>query len=271
MSKGHNKEKTLENAVEEAAELTAEGVEVVEVKAAEVAEAATTVAPLKKKKKRNWPIILGVLALVGIVVGVGALIWHEQPSFCGAICHNPMDPYYATYGEEPGKAGTDKWGNAVSDSNAMMVVSHKVENRADCLACHVPSLGVQMQEGLQWVTGSFESPLEESTLSHLVKDRGVEAEEFCLNAACHDMDRKGLMQKTAERERNPHNWLVIAPSDTNHAAVKDAVGQCDSCHKGHRASVFLCSQCHSDYDLPDGWITWAEEQSLAKRYGRVAD
>ena len=38
------------------------------------------------------------------------MVWHEQPSFCNAICHDPMDPYLHVRGRTCQPA-TDKWGN----------------------------------------------------------------------------------------------------------------------------------------------------------------
>ena len=42
---------------------------------------------------------------VAIVAGAAfAEPWHEQPSFCNAVCHNPMDAYVeAITGRRPGR------------------------------------------------------------------------------------------------------------------------------------------------------------------------
>lgn len=53
-------------------------------------------------KSRKWPIIAAVVAVVAAVAGGGFWVWHEQPSFCNAICHTPMDPYLAAFEQEPG-------------------------------------------------------------------------------------------------------------------------------------------------------------------------
>ena len=45
-----------------------------------------------KRKRKKWPITVGVIAVVLVVAGAGFWVWHEQPSFCNAICHTPMDP-----------------------------------------------------------------------------------------------------------------------------------------------------------------------------------
>ena len=69
---------------------------------------------------------MGVVAVVLIAAGAGFWVWHEQPSFCNAICHTPMDQYNATYDQEPNTAGVDKWGNEVKNTSSMLCVSHKM-------------------------------------------------------------------------------------------------------------------------------------------------
>ncbi|MDU1389817.1 MAG: salivary glue protein Sgs-3, partial [Eggerthella sp.] len=44
-------------------------------------------------RTRKWPIVVGVVVVVLIAAGAGFWVWHEQPSFCAAICHTPMDEY----------------------------------------------------------------------------------------------------------------------------------------------------------------------------------
>ena len=95
--------------------------EAVKAEGAEAGEAAP------KKKGKKWPIVVGVVAVVLIAAGAGFWVWHEQPSFCNAICHTPMDEYLETYEQEPGTTGVDKWGNEVSNTNAMLAVSHKAQ------------------------------------------------------------------------------------------------------------------------------------------------
>ena len=46
-------------------------------------------AKLARRKKRG--IVVGVIVAVIVVAGAGFWVWHEQPSFCNAICHSPMD------------------------------------------------------------------------------------------------------------------------------------------------------------------------------------
>ncbi|MFR2866327.1 MAG: cytochrome c3 family protein [Eggerthella lenta] len=46
---------------------------------------------------------------------------------------------------------------------------------------------------------------------------------------------------TAQREYNPHS--------NYHEELA-----CGTCHKSHTASVMQCAQCHSDADVPAGWV-----------------
>lgn len=218
-----------------------------------------TAEPAAQKKKKKWPIVVGVVVAVLVVAGVGFFIWHEQPSFCNAICHTPMDPYLPTYEAEPDQAAIDKWGNEVTNANAMMAPLHRAQNGDTCMSCHVPTLSEQIGEGLSWVSGNYEVMLTqtgqyvvpEKSLEQLVEARGIEPDQFCLNESCHNMTRDDLIQATSDFERNPH-----VPQ---HGEV-----ECSECHKAHRASVNYCSSCHNDAPIPDGWISAADDKKLVK-------
>lgn len=199
-------------------------------------------------KPKKWPIVVGTIALVLVVAGMGFWVWHEQPGFCGAICHAPMDSYVETYEQDLGVPGVDKWGNAVADTSGMLAVAHKAEGQT-CLSCHVPTLGEQMAEGASWVTGGYGFPLQEATLEDLTAARGMEPDSFCLNESCHNLTREDLANATGDTQRNPHL--------SYHGDIS-----CDSCHKAHRASVNYCTSCHADAETPTGWITAKEDAVL---------
>ena len=48
-------------------------------------------AKAKGGKRRRAPIVCAVVAVVLVCAGGGFYVWHNQPSFCNAICHEPMD------------------------------------------------------------------------------------------------------------------------------------------------------------------------------------
>ena len=161
--------------------------------------------PQGKRNHKRLPIALGITFAVVVVAGAGFMVWHEQPSFCNAICHTPMDPYLPTYEAEPGQAALDKWGATVNDASAMLAATHRVEADTTCMGCHVPTLGEQVTEGLSWVSGdytvtdndTYDLVLPERSLEDLVAARGVASDEFCLNEACHNLTREELAQTTS--------------------------------------------------------------------------
>lgn len=250
-------EDTREGIVEE----VSEGIE-----AADRAASAPVSTPAPKRKSRKkWAILGGILGVI-VIAAVGVWVWHNDPSFCNnPICHDSMDPYVSTFYQEDGVAGTDKWGSDVSNTHAMMAIAHKGEGVA-CLDCHTANLQQQMGEVSIQLSGSYEKPLKEVNALNLVQNRNQESpssrgDEFCMNDACHsDLTREALTQRTADLEFNPHAW--------HHQQ-----NQCTDCHKSHRASVLVCTQCHdgSDADkpdargiIPDGWVDFQTSTELMK-------
>lgn len=216
------------------------------------------------KKKFKWSmkmsVGLGVIVAVLVVAGAGFWVWHEQPSFCNAICHSPMDAYLPTYESELNEPGIDKWGNEVENTDAMLAPVHRVENETTCLGCHVPVLGEQISEAVNWVTGNYEvvttqtgmQVIPECSLADLTEARGIEPDQFCLNDSCHNMTREDLAEATEDLGiRNPH-------------AGPHGSYSCSDCHKAHRASVNRCSECHNDVPIPEGWLTYSESANLKK-------
>ncbi|MCI8367804.1 MAG: cytochrome c3 family protein [Eggerthellaceae bacterium] len=208
-------------------------------------------ASAKRPRSRKGIIAVAVVAVVAVVAGAGFWVWHEQPSFCGAICHTPMSAYVEMYEADASGPVADKWGNQVSDPSAMMSVSHAQEGM-DCLDCHEPTLGQQMSEGAHWVTGDYEFPLQERNTTDLVAALGKSPDEFCLNEACHNMTRADLEEATADMGLyNPHS--------AHHMEF-----DCGTCHKAHRASVMYCTQCHASAEVPEGWLTADESNALER-------
>lgn len=217
---------------------------------ASATEDSATKEAAPKKKGKKWPIVVGVVVVVLIAAGAGFWVWHEQPSFCNAICHTPMDPYLPTFEAEPGQPATDKYGNEVQNASAMLAPMHRVAGKT-CLSCHIPVISEQVGEVTAWVSGNYTYPLEERDTTKLVEASGVKPDEFCLNESCHNMTRDDLTKATAGMgKRNPH-------------LAQHGERACTDCHKSHRASVNACTQCHSDAPVPDGWLTVAEANKLS--------
>ena len=227
----------------------------------QTAEAAVEEKSAKKGKKK-WPIVVGVVAVVLVAAGAGFWTWHEQPSFCSAICHTPMDAYGVTYEE----GTTDKYGNEVSGAaqHSMLAFSHKELNNSACMDCHVPTMSEQIAEGIGWVTGNYViageqkngsgmTYLDKRTTADLTEARGVPADEFCLNEACHNMTRADLKDMTEDlsESRNPHNF--------QHGDY-----DCGICHQAHAQSVNYCSSCHADAPIPEGWLSVSQAKQIQK-------
>ena len=241
-------------------------VDVVDEAAQNVAETTEETAPApapKRKSKKKFGIIGGVVAVI-VVAAVGFWVWHNDPSFCNnPVCHDSMDPYVNTYYQEDGVAGVDKWGSSVTNTHAMLSIAHKDGNIA-CLDCHTADIQQQIGEvGIQ-LSGGYTMPLDEVNALSLVENRHQASpsglgDEFCMNDACHkNLTRESLTQLTASLEFNPHSW--------HHQQ-----NQCTDCHKSHRASVLVCTQCHDGSDptrpdargiLPDGWVDYKTSQDL---------
>ena len=210
-------------------------------------------------KKRKRIIVASVVAVIVVVAGVGMFVWHEQPSFCSAICHTPMDAYYDSYAT----GETDKYGIPVeeADRTSMTAYLHQSTQGTTCLDCHVPSLSEQIAEGINWVTGDYvvagnnlkgQTILATRSLDQLGEAREVEGNVFCQNDSCHNLSFEELEAATADLEgRNPHTFA--------HGEMS-----CGDCHKAHSQSVNKCGECHGDAPLPDGWLAPQAANAIAE-------
>ena len=215
----------------------------------------------KKKNKKKW-VVVGVVLGVILLSGFGFWVWHNDPSFCGTVCHDSMDPYAQTYYATNGQPAVDKWGNDVSNSHAMLATSHAAQGKV-CLDCHYPSLSQQLSEASETIAGNYYLPLEEVDTLNLLLNANLSSDsgrgdEFCMNDTCHsDLTRQELTQRTSVLSFNPHAW-------------QHEQNQCSDCHKSHRASTIICTQCHNSAKeiLPDGWVEFSTADSYrAAIYG----
>lgn len=211
---------------------------------------AETAAPKKSSAKKRVGIVCGVIAVIVAIAGFGMWTWHDDPSFCGTVCHTPMASYLETYDQKPNTEGVDKYGNPVSNTSAMLAVQHGGMG-FDCLTCHKPTLGQQISEGTTWLTGNYTYPLDERSVAELGEPTGMGSDEMCLNESCHNMTRDDLYNLTADEENlyNPH-W--------SHHETLD----CGTCHKAHGQSVLYCTQCHAQAPVPEGWLSMGEYNEM---------
>jgi flagellar basal body-associated protein FliL len=241
----------------------------------EVTEAATTDDAadenVKPKKKGKGKIVLIIIAALVVVLGGGGagvyFGFHDKPAFCNAVCHTPMDPYVVSYDEGtsilPIQAAAQAEAQGTEQPITLSVTLHKESDQAlNCLDCHEPSIGEQVNEAIKWVTGDYTLPLVPFDVvpSATPREGQKSAQEFCLRAECHEgvsnMDE--LKQYMADQSRNPHN---------SHLGEQ----ACSNCHKTHEQSVMVCTQCHNDAPMPEGWLTYAEQQRQEKEAAEAAE
>lgn len=177
--------------------------------------------PAGKRPRRRWPIAVAVVAVVVVAAGAGFWTWHEQPSFCNAICHEPMDAYVEGYYHD----------------ESLGVFAHQQANVA-CLDCHEAKLDEQINEGIAWVTGDFE--MNEDGMIATVDVRSDA--KMCATSGCHDFE--GVVAIT----RNWGGEEGVNPHDSHQGYAID----CSNCHVEHGQSIMYCNTCH-DYEVPEGW------------------
>jgi len=183
----------------------------------------STKKPTRKSHKKLW-IALAAVTVAVVAAVFGFLAWHEQPRFCNAVCHSPMDPYVENY---------------YSENRALTVVAHRL-SAVSCLDCHESELSQQVDEALKWLTGDYSDPLSLRRFGTI---------EYCFQ--CHDDDDKGtgvdwdeIVMETASYQgsgRNPHD---------NHLGSIN----CYTCHSMHRGSKLYCTQCHDNIRTPETWM-----------------
>ena len=193
------------------------------------------------KRKKRWPVAVGVVAAVVIVAGAGFFVWHEQPSFCNSVCHTPMDHTVGTY---------------YSNDETLGVTEHAQEGTT-CLQCHTADIVTQVTELTAWVSGDYHYDDEtgqilETTADGLVQSysESIPDEQFCLRSGCHTDDvgnaidtMDQLVASKADLALNPHDF-------SKHGDIA-----CGTCHKMHQQSTFVCTDCHTEAlsEVPEHW------------------
>lgn len=177
----------------------------------------------KRVVKKNW-ITAGVVAAVVAVAAGGLWVWHETPSFCGAICHSPMNAYVETYdSEDPG----------------MLAAVHAASDET-CLSCHEPKITEQIGEAMKWVADDYPMTADGTMLATGVD---LASEDFCATGGCHDM--ADVVSQTWGFEGNDEKY-------NPHSSHQDLALTCGDCHKAHKTSELVCNECHN-LNMPEGW------------------
>ena len=180
--------------------------------------AGTTPSP--KRGRRKVTAVVATVAVVLVAAGAGFMVWHDQPSFCNAICHTPMDGYLTTYESTPGEAATDKWGNQVADASSMLAPVHAQEG-ITCVGCHVPQMSEQVTEGFGWLTGSYSVVQtvderfvpEEKSLSDLTEARGIASGKPTAVKGLKKKDGSTFDAKLVLGPKPYSGWAELAPRE----------------------------------------------------------
>lgn len=180
-------------------------------------------AQAPKASKRNKWVIPGVIVAIIVVMGIGFGVWHETPSFCNSVCHDPMDPYV----------------ESVQSGHAGMAAYDHVQAGKNCLSCHEAKLTEQVSEVMAWVSDDFTTD-ENGKIAPSVD---FASEEFCARSGCHDMNE--VISSTWGFEGNAEQY-------NPHSSHQDQALECGDCHKAHSTSVLVCNDCHA-LNAPEGW------------------
>lgn len=166
-------------------------------------------------KKQIMILLFFVLVFIGLG-GMTAVKASDNPAFCSTLCHN-MKPMYNTY--------------INTDNTNLLAHSHGKEDVV-CHDCHQDSLSKKAEEGVKYLTGDYEDPMQTRTFS----------KEMCLK--CHDWEE--VQSKTAtlgKANENPHN--------SEHGGQPE----CSNCHKIHEQSTNGCTKCHG--------VSWNEKLDVS--------
>ena len=194
----------------------------------EATESAATAADPKKARPRKGIIAAIVVVVIIVAAGAGFWVWHEQPSFCNAVCHSPMDKYVESFAE--------------GDSGKL--VTQHAQAGDSCLDCHEAEFTTQVSEVMAWVSDGY--PMGEDGM--LATGKEFATEEFCARPECHNMT--DVVNATWGFEGNDVKY-------NPHSSHQDNQLECGDCHKVHETSQLYCAKCHQ-LNLPEGWEAASE-------------
>lgn len=197
---------------------------------------------------KRWQVTLIAVVAVVVVAGGGFAVWHDQPSFCNAICHTPMDNYVDGYFNDEDQLA---YQHAHVDGTSLAAATLKggvKDKNAKCLTCHEAHLDEQMKEGISWVSGNYTVDTDGNPVIAEPAYKGNK--EFCTQ--CHDYSK--VIAATE------HYWGEDEPANP-HASHQGEL-ECSTCHKPHGTSVLMCDSCHN-FAVPEGWQTPSQADAQA--------
>jgi hypothetical protein len=223
--------------------------------------------PTPKKKKKLGLRILMIVGIVVVVLGAGGgtayALLHDTPGFCNFLCHTPMDPYVDSY-----VSGISINEAQRGEDVKLSVVAHRDSDQAiTCLGCHTTTLPEQINEGLHWVSGDYELPLEMKVVSAQIEEvigGDKDGVAFCLRPECHEGISyvKSADEATDKEQRNAALTQLADATEGEYNPHNSHFGKpgmdCYVCHQTHEQSVLMCTQCHGTaIELPDGWLSYS--------------
>lgn len=183
----------------------------------------------KKPHKKRW-LVLIIIAVVLVSGACGFMAWHQQPSFCNAVCHTPMDNYVEGY----------------SSKSSVLLAAKHADNGVKCLDCHESVLGEQITEGITWINGDYEVDEEGFIVNAPTANLGTR--DFCFK--CHNDGNVADGEDWDDIVATTANWggeEDVNPHDSHNGAE-----ECYTCHSSHKTSTFACNKCHG-WAVPEGW------------------
>lgn len=188
------------------------------------ADATEPKVPKRRRGRKRGLVALCVIGVTLVAASSGLWVWHEQPEFCAAVCHETMGSYYESYSE----------GKLLAQSHATGDVT--------CLDCHDADPATQLKEATVQLSGDYRLPLKKMETD----------DSFCLRDGCHSLDdvaaeTAGYLTEDGT-EVNPHSITFLSSygaAESPHQAGGESVA-CADCHTMHRESkgIEYCYSCH---------------------------
>jgi len=132
------------------------------------------VARKKKGGKKKALRIVAIVVIVLVIAGIAGWKWHEQPSFCGSVCHKVMASYYDGWNSGDTLANAHK----VADDTTSTLLPDVSYDTVECLDCHVQQSASSLKNSrctspaiIQFRWSSARSVLPSSASSAMIMTR----------------------------------------------------------------------------------------------------